>query len=71
MGASRDLSHAVLESTDHNLAGTADEGQDENASHALYEWTEGKVGLVSLDPAGSPFKCGALLGQSQPVNSGR
>ena len=61
VGASRDLSDLILESTDHTLASSV-KGQDAD-SHTLYEWTSGKFTPVSINPKESPFQCGAVLGQ--------
>lgn len=60
MGASSDLSHVVLESSDHELAPAA-EAQDAE-SHALYEWVGGQLRLVNLATNGSLLSpCGAVL----------
>ncbi|HEY5194650.1 MAG TPA: hypothetical protein VIJ39_12360 [Solirubrobacteraceae bacterium] len=71
VGASRDLSNVVVQTVDPPLLAS---GQAEG-SHALYEWKEGAAdgectvgaencALASIDPSGSPFRCGAWLGQS-------
>jgi hypothetical protein len=61
VGASTDLSHIVLESTNHLLA-PGDGGQDEG-SHALYEWAGRQLGLVNVNTDGSLVSaCGAILG---------
>lgn len=70
VGASRDLSHIVLESTDHTVVPGVDEGQDAG-THALWEWDGGEFKLVSVNPEGAPFQCGAMLGQGyENVNGG-
>jgi hypothetical protein len=64
-GASRDLSRIVLESVDHAVVpGSGAETQDPG-SRALYEWTGGEFTLASVNSNGSPFRCGALLGQGR------
>ncbi len=68
-GASRGLSHVVLESSDHTVV-TGDETQDPG-SKALYEYAGGTFTLVSVNGKGAPFRCGALLGQSAIAGSRR
>jgi len=63
VGASRDLGRVILESPDHGLL-PEDAAQDEG-SQALYEYTNGALGLASIDEAGEPFQCGAELGGKQ------
>ncbi len=63
VGASRDLSHVVLESKLHTLAPGA-EGQDPGST-ALYDYSAGELTLVNVNSSGSLLnRCGALLGQS-------
>jgi hypothetical protein len=61
VGASEDLSHAVLQSADHELAPGA-AGQDEG-SFALYDSFAGQLKLVNVASDGSLLNpCGAELG---------
>jgi hypothetical protein len=61
MGGSADLSHVLLESTDHALVPAA-AGLDEG-SNALYEAEGGQLQLVDLTSGGSLLgSCGAILG---------
>jgi hypothetical protein len=67
VGASTDLSHVVLESTEHGLA-PGDEGQDPG-SYALYERTSGQLALVNVNTDGSLVSsCGAVLGQGDAID---
>jgi hypothetical protein len=60
-GSSANLSHIVLESTNHTLA-PGDEAQDEE-SPALYEWVGGHMQLVNVAADGALLsQCGATLG---------
>jgi hypothetical protein len=62
VGASRDLSHVVLESLDHTLAPGAEGGSGD----VLYEYSGGPLKLVNVDSGGAPVSpCGAILGQSK------
>jgi hypothetical protein len=79
VGASRDLDHVVLESTNHTLAGGA-EKQDPRSS-ALYEWepiavggctissatfdesAAGCVELINVQDGSLLSRCGAVLGR--------
>ncbi len=64
VGGSRDLSHVVLESLDHTvLPGTSGLEQQDTGSRALYESVGGEFTLASVNPEGSAFRCGAVLGQ--------
>jgi hypothetical protein len=64
VGASADVSHVVIESTDHELAPGA-AGQDEE-SNALYEWVAGQLSLVNVATDGTLLNpCGAVLGLGQ------
>jgi hypothetical protein len=68
VGASADLSHVVVESTDHELA-PGDSGQDES-SNALYEWSGGHLRLVNIAMDGSLVSpCGAVLGMGGVANA--
>jgi hypothetical protein len=61
VGASRNLSHVILESAFHTVCAGA-EAQDAN-SRVLCEWTGGQNKLVNVSSAGSLLsKCGARLG---------
>jgi hypothetical protein len=60
-GASADLSHIVLESTDHELV-PAPPGTNEGAP-ALDEWAGGQVRPIDIATDGSPISpCGATFG---------
>lgn len=69
-GASRDLGRMVLYSQNHTAAPEA--GSQDAGAKTLYEWDgEGQCSeetencrLVGIAPEGTPFKCGALLGQN-------
>ena len=61
VGASHNLSDVVLESTDHTLVPGV-KSQDPG-SHTIYEWANGKFVEISINPKGSTFQCGAVLGQ--------
>lgn len=67
-GGSADVSHVILESTDYTLVPGL-EHQDQG-SHVLYEWANGEIKLVSVKPNGSPFQCGAMLGQASETSNG-
>ena len=68
VGASRDLSHIVLESINYGLApGVASQ---DAGSHVLYEWHNGAFTVVSVKPNGTPFLCGAMLGQASVHDNG-
>ena len=72
VGGSRDLSHVVVESLDHTvLSGAPGLEQQDAGSHALYEWVGGEFTLASVNPEGSAFRCGAVLGQGLDPTSGR
>jgi hypothetical protein len=67
-GASRDLSHIILQSKNHQLA-PGDSGQD-LGTRALYEWSGGgecileavNCKLLNFDSKGKLLRCGAELG---------
>ena len=61
VGASRDLSSVILETRDHTIL--PEDAKQDAGSQALYEYSGGTSTLVSVDPEGSPFRCGAALGQ--------
>lgn len=61
VGGSADLSHVVVESTDHELT-PGDSTQDEKST-ALYEWFGGHFRLVNVNSEGALLsQCGAGLG---------
>lgn len=67
-GASADLSHLVLEGTDHQLVPAA-EGLDEG-SGAVYEWSAGVLRLADVNTDGSLVsQCGAILGQGNLIDA--
>jgi hypothetical protein len=66
VGASGDLGHLVLESRSHTLCPGA-EAQDEG-SRLLCEYSAGKMQLLSLNPEGEPFRCGAALGAGRGIS---
>lgn len=69
VGSSHDLNRLFIEAPDEPLASGAEKGDPE--SRALYEWngkgecnaTTSNCQLVSHDPEGVAFRCGAMLGQ--------
>ena len=69
VGGSRDLSHVVLESGSHALAG-GDEGQVAG-SHALYEYSGGGLRLLNVSSKGTLLsECGAVLGAGYGADGG-
>jgi hypothetical protein len=69
VGASADLSHVVLASTDNQLA-PGDAGQDAG-SYAVYESVGGSLRLVNVKTDGSLVsQCGAILGQNRGFTGG-
>jgi hypothetical protein len=68
VGASRDLSHIVLESKNHTLCRGA-ESQD-LGSHALCEWAGDELTFVNVNSEGLPIdRCGAVVGQGHNPGS--
>lgn len=69
VGASRDVSHVVVQSRDKNLcagAATLDVG-----SHLLCEYSEGEPMLVNVNSKGALLnRCGAVLGQDGIAEGG-
>jgi hypothetical protein len=69
VGASADLSHAVLETEQHELA-PGDMGQDPEGGRALYEWSDGRFQLVNVATDGALVsQCGAGLGMAKAGSS--
>lgn len=63
VGGTPDLSHVALQVADPTALDPPATGT--KAGRVLYLWHAGELSLVSVDEQGSPFPCGAVLGNGE------